>query len=65
MAGSEEVERLRDDILFNPIVRRCLSSKKKDFVFDPERVMFAQLNRKELGTKASLLIGLSLIAGHS
>jgi hypothetical protein len=60
--GSEEVERLRDDILFNPVVRNCLSSKKKDFVFDAGRVVFARLNRKELGTKASLLIGLCLMS---
>jgi hypothetical protein len=62
LRGSEEVERLRDDILFNPIVRNCLSSKKKDFVFDAGRVIFARLNRTELGTKASLLIGLSLMS---
>ncbi|MGA8902705.1 hypothetical protein [Bradyrhizobium sp.] len=61
--GSEEVNGVMGDLLFNPLVRNCLCGKKQ-FVFDERRVILARLNRKDIGEKAALTIGLFLIGQY-
>jgi hypothetical protein len=60
--GTEEVEGVMGDLLFNPVVRNVLCGGKQ-FVFDEKRVIVARLNRREIGDRAALVLGLFLI-GH-
>lgn len=60
--GNEEVTALRDGILFSALRRRVLCSRANDFSFDAKSVVLARLNRKELGDRTALILGLLLIA---
>jgi hypothetical protein len=61
--GGEEVTGVMDDLLFNPVVRKCLCGGKQ-FEFDSDRLIVARLNRAEIGDRAALTIGLFLIAAY-
>jgi hypothetical protein len=60
-SDSEEVSGVMGDLLFDPLVRKCLCGKKP-FQFAPDRLNVAVLNRAEIGDKAALTIGLFLMA---
>jgi hypothetical protein len=60
--GGEEVAGVMADLLFNPAVKKCLCGRKQ-FEFD-DRLIFARLNRAEIGDRAALIIGLFLIASY-
>jgi hypothetical protein len=59
--GSEEVEGVLGDLLFNPVVRnvRCGS---RQFNFGENRTIVAKLDRSHIGDRAALIIGLFLIS---
>lgn len=59
--GSEEVEGVMGDLLFNPVVRGALCGKT-EFKFDEKRLIIAKLSRREIGDRAALIIGLFLMA---
>lgn len=60
--GDEEVNAMRDDILFTALRRRVLCTREHEFSLDAKDVVLARLNRKELGERTALIIGLLLIA---
>jgi hypothetical protein len=60
--GSEEVQGVIGDLLFNPVVRNVLCGKRQ-FKCDDKRLIGAKLDRSEIGERAALIIGLFLI-GH-
>lgn len=59
--GNEEVTLMRDSILFSPTRRRVLCGTP-NFKFSPDAKIQARLNRKELGEKSALIIGLLLLS---
>jgi hypothetical protein len=59
--GDEEVEGLIEDIVTSPILRRVLC-RPTNFSFNPNSVIFARINRKELGEFDALVLGLFLMA---
>lgn len=61
VTGTEEVDRVIRDILFQPVVRNALCSRSSVFRIAKENVVVARLNRKEIGDKAALIIGLVLL----
>jgi hypothetical protein len=63
VTGGEEVTGVLGDLLFNPLVRDCLCGSRQ-FIFEQDRVIFARLNRAEIGDRAALTIGLFLIASY-
>jgi hypothetical protein len=64
VTGGEEVTGAIGDLLFNPLVRSCLCGGRQ-FVFEDDRVIFARLNRAEIGDRAALTIGLFLMAHYT
>jgi len=48
LKGSDEVESLRDDILFSPVLRRVFTGKR-NFFYKPHSKVVARINRAELG----------------
>jgi hypothetical protein len=62
VTGGEEVRGVMADLLFNPVVRNCLCGGNREFSLDGDRMIFARLDRREIGEKAALTIGLFVIA---
>jgi hypothetical protein len=61
--GGEEVTGIIEDLLFNPLVRKCLCGGKQ-FEFEDDRLIITRLDRAEIGDRAALIIGLFLIASY-
>jgi hypothetical protein len=59
--GDEEVKALVDDILVSPVLRRVLCNPT-NFSFNPNSVIVAKLDRKELGDFDALVLGLLLMS---
>ena len=53
-----------DDVLFLPSVRNVICKDMAEFSFNKRSVIFARLNRKELGERAALIVGLLLINAY-
>lgn len=60
--GEEEVTGMVDDLLVSPVLRRVLCYPKDQFSFNPNAVVLARLDRKELGEFDALVLGLFLMA---
>ncbi|MBK3666166.1 hypothetical protein JJE66_33715 [Bradyrhizobium diazoefficiens] len=59
--GPEEVRELMADIFFTPIMRKVLCSNKEQFSFNPNSVIFARVNRAELGEQDAFVLGVLLM----
>jgi hypothetical protein len=60
--NDDEVSGMIDDLLVSPILRRVLCNPLTEFSFNPKSVIFARLNRAELGDFDALVLGLFLMA---
>jgi hypothetical protein len=61
-SDSEEVMRLKDDILFSPTIRHALCEPMRPFSFDTNSVVIADLRRSVLGDYDARIIGLLLMS---
>jgi hypothetical protein len=59
--NDDEVNGMIDDLLVSPVLRRVLCNPT-NFSFNPKSVIFAKLNRAELGDFDALVLGLFLMA---
>jgi hypothetical protein len=59
--GDEEVQGMIDDILGSPVLRRVLCNPT-NFSFNPRSMIFARLNRAELGDFDALVLGILLMS---
>ena len=62
ITGDEEVTGMIDDLLQSPVLKSVLC-KPNNFSFKPNSLIFARINRAELGDFDALILGLFLI-GH-
>jgi hypothetical protein len=60
--GDEEVKAMIDDLLFTPLLGKVLATT--NFSFNPRSVIFARLNRAELGDKDALALGVLLMSHY-
>ena len=63
-ARQDEVKRMVDEVLFLPSVRKVICEDRAEFSFNKRSVIYARLNRKELGERAALILGLLLINAY-
>jgi hypothetical protein len=57
----DEVQGMKDDLLFLPELRAVLCAEKPIFSFKPHTRIFARIDRAELGEYSALVLGLILI----
>lgn len=60
--GDEEVRGMIDDLLISPVLKRVLCYPRDQFSFKPNSVIFAKLNRAQLGDFDALILGVLLMA---
>lgn len=59
--GDEEVTGMVDDLLNSPVLNRVLCTTGNQFSFNPNSIVLARLNRRELGDFDALVLGLFLM----
>lgn len=57
----EEIQRIKDDLLFLPVLKHALCGTKHVFALKRHTVVLARLNRKEIGEFPALILGLVLM----
>jgi hypothetical protein len=62
--GDEEVMGMANDLLFTPLLSKVLCSADNQFSFNPRSIIFARLNRAELGERDALALGVLLMSHY-